>query len=122
MNSYVILDSKYYTATHSTWKQSQERPMMMRTLLSGTRDIVYGVDFPNQWEGKLRVPVSASGSYGTISDFRTTYAKKQSLSFTDHLGNAYSVVILGNITEESLTPMWDASANVYLIPVQIVEV
>lgn len=122
MNSYIVLDGKRYTSVHQQWKPTNRRPMMVRTLLSGNLDITYAESFTTGWQGFIRVPTSETDPWGDIADLRLTIDKKASISYTDHYGNIYTVIVEGDVTEESITPMWDAASNRFMIPISLLKV
>lgn len=122
MNSYITLDGKRYPAIHTQFMPIQNRPMMQRPLLDGTLDIIYGAAYVTGWEGVLSVPTSESDPYGDIADLRSTFNKKTNVSLTDHYGNTHTVAIIGDLEEDSLTPMWDATLNKFKIKIKMVKV
>ncbi len=122
MNSYIILDGKRYPAKHKDFLPVKNRPIMERALLDGTRDVVYGSSFLQGWEGTIVVPTSESDPYGDIADLRTTMDKKTTVSMTDHYGNVHTVALLGDLAEDSISPMWDANTNKYNIKIRIAKV
>jgi hypothetical protein len=122
MKNYIILDTKQYMTVFGEWQPLINKPSSVRYLWNGNTDVTYGPGLPQEWRGMVRVPVTASGSWGSISNMRTTLMKKQSVSFTDHYEETYSVHIIGEITEDSFTPGWDNATNVFHIPVRLVKV
>lgn len=121
MNDYIILDSKYYTAPFGEFHPERTKPARIRTTLSGSVDVTYGPAVVQAWEGNIWAPVSASGSYGTIGDLRTTIAKMQSVSYTDHYGNSHTVHIIGPFRERALTPVWDSIYNKWRVSIRLVK-
>ena len=121
MNDYIILDGKRYSAAHEQWTPSVDRPMMKRRLLSGKVVVKFGPNVFRSWRGTINVPVTASAPYGTLADFRTTYALLSSVGFTDHYGTSYTVVIDRTIDERSLSPQWDATENIFKFNISLVK-
>jgi hypothetical protein len=122
MNDYIVLDGKRYGAIHDTWTPVIERPLMKRRLLSGKVNVKFGPAIFRSWRGGIHVPVTATAPYGTITDFRTTYAKLTSLSFTDHYGISYTVVLDRTIDERSISPGWDSADNVFPITISLTSI
>jgi hypothetical protein len=121
MNSYITLDNKRYSTEHNQWTPSTDRPTMKRRLLSGKVNVKFGPALFKSWKGIINVPVAATAPYGTLDDFRATYAKLQTLSFIDHYGASYTIVLDRTIDERSLSPGWDAADNIFKFPVSLVK-
>lgn len=122
MNDYVSIDSKKYHTTARSWRPSPITPSTTRLLLSGNLDAAYGPATLLQWEGEVCGPVTSPGTgWGTISDLRTSLAKRQKLTFVDHYGTSYTgSVITGPFKERSLIPKWDSSDNVIYVLVKVI--
>ena len=54
--------------------------------------------------GALRANVTPETGYGSVSDIRNTIAKNELLTFIDHYGDTYTVVVQNNGSERSLSP------------------
>jgi len=122
MNAYITLDGKQYATIHKQWTPTQDRPVVVKKLLSGNRNVTFGPSLSPQWAGTLSVPVTPATGYGSVADLRTTYAKLSTLTFIDHYGVTYTVVIDRHVGEASLTPMWDASTNMFQINITLVQI
>ena len=109
MNSYITLDSLKYSTTQQRWVPTTLKPGSVRFTIEGTIDGTYGPDVFYVWQGEIRAPASAGAGWGTISDLRTTLAKRQSLTFIDHWGTSHPVHIVGEMPERFLTPDWASS-------------
>jgi len=122
MNDYVILDGYRYAAPFMQFEPRRRKPARVRYTLGGTLDVTYGPAVPLLWQGKLKVPVQPTDSdvYGDIDQFRITAVTKTALAYTDHLGDVYSVHLLGEFHELPKLPVIDSTTNVYYIPVTIV--
>ena len=121
MNDYIILDGKHYRTAHENWEPSEDRPMIIKRLMSGASNVTFGPATFTGWRGIVMVDVGAQAPFGTIDDFRTTYRKRTSLSFTDHYGTVHSVVIDKTVGERSISPMWTATDNVFKVSVSLVK-
>lgn len=111
MNNYIILDGKRYRTAAESWEPNEERPLIVRRLMSGGSNVTFGPATFTGWRGVVVVDVSAVAPFGTPTEFRTTYRKRDVLSFTDHFGNVSSVVIDRSVVEKSVSPMHDAPDN-----------
>ena len=121
MNAYVTFDGYKYIAVHGKWLPGITKPATYRMTLSGNADVTYGPSAKKVWEGVLGIDVSPASGFGSIANFRATIEKKAGLSFTDHYGNSYTVHTFGEFRDNSFSPMWDASSNVFHIQVRLVE-
>jgi hypothetical protein len=115
MNDYITLDGKKYHTAANAWDPNEERPMIVRRLLSGGTNVTFGPTTFTGWRGVVMVDVAPATGFGSIDDFRLTYRKRTKLSFTDHYGNTCDVVIDRTVGEKSLSPMWTAVDNVFRI-------
>jgi hypothetical protein len=121
MNDYIILDGyKYHTAAES-WEPNEERPMVIRRLMSGSSNVTFGPATFTGWRGTVLVDVTPAAGFGSIDNMRTTYRKRQVLSFTDHYGTVCNVVIDRGVGEKSISPMWTAVDNVFRINLSLVK-
>ncbi len=121
MNDYIVLDGFKYRTTHKQWQPIVDRPVVIKKLLSGTRNVTFGPAMKPIWQGAVRAPVStAEVGFGTIDDLRTTYYKLSSLSFEDHYGDAYTVVLDRRVNEVSFTPKWDGASNKFEVMLTVV--
>lgn len=121
MNDYIILDGyKYHTAAEN-WEPNEERPMVIRRLMSGSSNVTFGPATFTGWRGIVLVDVSPAGGFGSIDNMRTTYRKRQVLDFTDHYGNSCSVVIDRGVGEKSISPMWTAVDNAFRVNLSLVK-
>ena len=121
MNDYIILDDKKYRTAAESWEPNEERPMTIRRLMSGGTNVTFGPATFTGWRGIVLVDVTQSAGYGSVDDMRTTYRKRQALSFTDHYGTACSVVIDRGVGEKSISPMWTAVDNVFRVNLSLVK-
>jgi hypothetical protein len=115
MNDYIILDGKRYRTAADSWEPTEERPMVVRRLMSGGSSVTFGPATFRGWRGVVMVDVGAQDPFGTIDEFRATYRKRQALSFTDHYGASHSVVIDRAVGEKSISPMWTATDNTFRV-------
>ncbi len=121
MNDYITLDGKKYRTTHKQWQPIIDRPVVIKKLLSGTRNVTFGPAMKPIWQGAVRaVASSPETGFGDIDDLRTTYEKLESISFTDHYGNNYTVVLDRRVNEASFTPKWDAPSNKFEVNLTVV--
>jgi hypothetical protein len=121
MNSYITLDGKRYHTAADNWEPNEERPLVIRRLLSGSSNVTFGPATFTGWRGVVTVDVGAQAPFGNIDDLRTTYRKRQTLVFVDHYGTSYTVVIDRAVGEKSLSPMWTAVDNVFRINLSLVK-
>ena len=75
-----------------------------------------------RWRGTLNAAVTPDAGYGSIEDLRTTYAKLASLSFTDHYGVTFGVILDRSVNENSLTPVWDAASNKFQVELVVMKI
>lgn len=121
MNNYITLDGRQYRTAADSWEPNEERPMVIRRLLSGGSNVTFGPATFTGWRGIVVVEVGAQAPFGAIDEFRATYRKRQALTFIDHYGDTYSVVIDRAVNEKSLSPMWTATDNVFRINLSLVK-
>jgi hypothetical protein len=121
MNDYISLDGKKYRTTHKQWQPMIDRPVVIKKLLSGSRNVTFGPAMKPIWQGAVRAPVTTSETgFGTIDDLRTTYAKLSTVAFTDHYGTSYTVVLDRRVNEASFTPKWDGNENKFEVNLTVV--
>ena len=120
MNDYIVLDGKKYTTTHKQWQPMIDRPVVIKKLLSGTRNVTFGPTMKPIWQGAVRAAVTPEAGFGSIDDLRTTYYKLESLSFTDHYGDNFTVVLDRRVNEASFSPKWDGAENKFEVSLTIV--
>lgn len=111
MNNYITLDSyKYYTSGNN-WQRTMYTPRSFRITLAGSGDSAYGSVSNPMWVGEIIAPVTSPGTgWGTVTTLRTSLAKLQNLSMTDHYGTTYTVFVQP-LGERSKTRMWDGASN-----------
>ena len=122
MNDYIILDSKRYRVAHESWEPNEERPMVVRRLMSGGTTVTFGPATFTGWNGIVMADVGAVAPFGTPADLRTTYKKRTLLSFTDHFGAVHTVVIDRRVGEKSISPKHDASDNTIRMNLALIKV
>jgi hypothetical protein len=123
MNNYITLDGNKYATNAKGWKVINGKPGTERYTLLGALDVTYGPATPKCWEGEINGPVTArAAGWGTIVTLRTTLAKKQAVSYTDHYGTTVNVHCLGDFAERSLSTQWDGATNVIYVSVRLVKV
>ncbi len=123
MNDYIVLDGFKYRTTHKQWQPMIDRPVVIKKLLSGARNVTFGPAMKPIWMGAVRaVAANPETGFGTIDDLRATYNKLTSLSFTDHYGNVYTVALDRRVNENSFTPMWDANENKFEVNLTVVAI
>lgn len=121
MNNYIVLDGKRYKTRFPGWEPITSKPSTIRVTLGGSLDVTYGPSSIQGWDGEILAPVTPDTvDYGDIDDLRTSLAKTQGLSMTDHYGNVYTVHVVGSYRETSSSPMWDAATNEFRVPVRLV--
>lgn len=120
MNNYITFDSKKYITTAKTWHPEPIVPQTIRVNLDGNLDVTFGPASLQVFVGEIEAPVSPGSGYGSVSDLRTTLAKKQTLSLTDHYGTAHTVAVQGPVIERSLAPKWDGSSNKVYFKVRLI--
>ena len=119
MNNYITLDSKQYMTNGKTWHMEDFVPSTERILLSGAHDVTFATATVRVWTGQIEAPVSATGSWGTIADLRTSLRKRQLLSFTDHYGSSFNVKASGPFKEDSKSVKWDGASNSIFVSVKL---
>jgi hypothetical protein len=122
MNAYITLDGKQYAAPHGQWAPATERPVVVRRLLSGGANVTFGPANMKRWQGTLIAAVTPETGYGSVTDLRATYEKLSSLTFTDHYGNSFNVIIDRSVDESSRVPNWDSPENKMYVKVMLVKV
>ncbi len=123
MNDYIVLDGLKYRTTHKQWQPMIDRPVVIKKLLSGARNVTFGPAMKPIWQGAVRaVAASPEAGFGTIDDLRTTYNKLVSVQFTDHYGDMYTVALDRRVNESSFTPMWDAVENKFEVNLTVVAI
>jgi hypothetical protein len=121
MNDYITLDGKRYHTAADSWEPNEERPLTVRRLMSGNTNVTFGPATFTGWRGVVAVEVGAQAPFGNIDDFRATYRKRSALTFMDHYGDDYSVVIDRAVGEKSISPMWTAIDNVFRVNITLVK-
>ena len=121
MNDYIVLDGKRYRTAAEAWEPNEERPMIIRRLMSGGSNVTFGPATFTGWRGVVCVEVGAIAPFGTITDFRTTYRKRSALTFIDHYGTSYNVVIDRAVGEKSISPNWTATDNVFRVNLALIK-
>jgi hypothetical protein len=124
MNDYVTINDGTplkYATVQKNWRPEIIVPGTERVLLSGNLDATFGPASFMSWSGEIVAPVTANGAgWGTLATLRTALKKRQLVTFTDHLGTAYSnCYFRGPFTERHLQPVWDAATNICYVKVQI---
>jgi hypothetical protein len=119
MNSYITLDGKKYQTLQKNWLPETQKSMTTRLTLAGSLDVTFGPGSIKIWSGEIKARVSPATGYGSPSDLRTSLDKLTGLSFTDHLGNSYTVYTQG-YKERSYTPVWDGTSNLINFSVRLV--
>ncbi len=120
MNDYIILDGKKYHTTFKKWEPLVDRSVVIKKLASGNRNATFGPTMKPIWQGAVRAAVTPEAGFGSIEDLRTTYYKLSSLAFTDHYGDAFTVVLERRVNEVSFSPKWDAAENVFEVNLTVV--
>ncbi len=121
MNDYIILDGFKYHTNHPGWQPQIDRPVVIKKLLSGTRNVTFGPAMKPSWQGTIHAAAAnPEAGFGTIDDLRTTYNKLSSVAFEDHYGSAYTVVLDRRVNEASFSPKWDANENKFEVMLTVV--
>jgi hypothetical protein len=119
-NAYITLDGCQYVTSAKTWHYEPLIPATERLNLDGTHDVTYGPGTYRVWIGEIGAPPTAVGSFGSIVDLRTSLAKRQLLSFTDHYGQNYpACLVLGPFKERPLSPDWNSVGSMIYVSVRI---
>jgi hypothetical protein len=121
MNDYITLDGKQYGVAHESFEPNEERPMVIRRLMSGGTRVTFGPATFTGWSLTLMADVSAVAPFGTPADLRTTYKKRAALTYVDHFGASHQVVIDRRVPEKSLSPMHDAVDNTIRVPLTLIK-
>lgn len=124
MNNYITLDGKKYYTPFGGWSPAMiNKPSTVELTSDGSIDVTYGPASFYSWEGEIEGPVTSPGTgWGTVSDLKTTIAKRQTVKFYDHYGvTEYDVHIIGPFSERSYSPKWDSASNIMIITVSLVE-
>jgi hypothetical protein len=125
MNDYVTLDGNKYKAPFGQWDPEVEKPSSVRLTLGGSIDVTYGPGIVDVWDGFLKTtndPTEQSNGFGSPDDLDTTYRKTQTVSFTDHHGDSYTVHIVGRKKQKSNTPDWEGEGTSIYYSVTLVKV
>ena len=122
MNNYITLDGLQFRTAAENWEPTEDRPMIIRRLMSGNSNVTFGPATFTGWRGIVLVDVSPSGDFGSIDDMRSIYRYRGVIEFVDHYGNFYNVVIDRGVGEKSISPMWTATDNVFRINLSLVKV
>lgn len=123
MNNYITLDGKKYKTPSKQWQPVSNKPATVRNTLLGEIDATFGSAAIDEWQGQIEGPVTPTdGTWGAITDLRTSLRKNIQLVMTDHYGVAYDVVVFGPLKEESLMPMWDSPSNIIAVTARIIKV
>ncbi len=123
MNDYIVLDGFKYRTTHKQWMPMIDRPVLIKKLLSGARNVTFGPAMKPIWQGAVRaVAANPEPGFGTIDDLRATYNKLVSVAFSDHYGSAYTVALDRRVNENSFSPQWDAASNLFEVNLTVVAI
>ena len=120
MNNYITLDGKKYHTVHKQWVPLIDRPVVIKKLLSGNRNVTFGPAMKPTWQGLVRAAVTPETGFGSIDDLRTTYYRLSSLSFTDHYGVTSTIVLDRRVNEQSFSPKWDGASNQFEVNITAV--
>lgn len=120
MNNYIVVDGYQYKTMHGEWGPIVFRPASVRRLLMGGIDVTYGPDVYKEHDGILMVPSKAVAPWGDIDNLRATFEKRESVTFVDHQDNEYTVHLVGESLEVSMTPDWDSQYNIFYVRVRLV--
>ena len=121
MNNYITLDGFRYHTAAENWVPLEDRPQVIRRLLSGSSNVTFGPATFTMWKGTIMADVTPQALFGSIEDLRTTYKKRQSLSFADHYGDAFTVVIDRSVDPRSLAPNWEQTDNTFKVNVTLIK-
>lgn len=122
MRDYIILDGKRYRTAHPEWEPVDECPVVVKRLLSGGTNVTFAPTTFISWAGVVTVDVGAQSPFGTIDEFRASIRKRAVLTFVDHFDASHSVVIDRRVGGKSLSPVWDATDNVWRMSVTLLKV
>ena len=122
MNAYITLDGYKYKTLATDWASIPIVLSTVKDMLDGSTQVTFGGVAKTSWAGTIKAPVAVVSGWGTITTLRTTLLKLTTVSFTDHYGDTRNVLVKATQPEESLTPSWDATSNVFSQRVQITEV
>jgi len=121
MNNYITLDGYKYRTMAKDWTPIVNVPTSFRMTLSGKSDAAFAAGDIKQWAGTIEARVTPEDGFGSIDDLIASVLKRSPLSFTDHFGASYQVIVYGPMKQTSISPKWDGASNVYRIPVTLME-
>jgi hypothetical protein len=119
LQDHIHLDGYTYSILfggYSPWIDKGERNTLT---ISGKDDTVYPANAQEGWDMVIRAPHAAVATAGGLDSLKTTWLKTTTVSFTDSLDASYTVLCLGSLRQDSLTPILDGAQNVYHIPVSL---
>lgn len=124
MNNYITLDGLRYKTPWKAWgPPTIVNPGTVRLMLNGSLDATYGQGTVYTWTGEIIGPaIPEAGEYGDIDDLLASLREKNGLSFTDHLGNAFTVYVRGEIKQRSMSPVWNSEENEIYVNVTLMGV
>lgn len=80
---------------------------------SGKDDTIFPSKPQQGWNLVLKLTKSE------LDSLLTTWAKSSSVSFTDHLGSAHTVLCIGEVSEQTLVPVLDGTSSLYHVPIRL---
>lgn len=122
MNKYITLDGKQYSTLHRDWTPAQDNPRVVRATSLGASDVTFASMVFYDWEGTIVAKYTPETGYGSYSDLMTSLAKKSTLSFTDHLGDTYTVIASGPFKPKCTIPNWDSPSASFHVYVKLTKV
>ena len=117
---YIVLDGLKYRTLAKQWKPQVNKPATARVTLQGEIEATFGVTNILKWQGIIVAPVTAPAvDFGTVDTLRTSLKKREIVSFSDHYGTEYQVVVTGPFDEQYIQNVWNAVTNKVMITVEI---
>ena len=120
--------SKQFKVVLGSYRVSHRKTQSMQTTIGGKIDMGQGSKLVMH-SYTLVVPYTGTGGYGGINNLETLFALSDPgaipsdvISFTDHLGNAKSVYMLGELSKEPLAWVLDGSDARYMVTIEMVEI
>jgi hypothetical protein len=118
---YILLDGKRYRSLARAWRPSVTNPRSGRIAMDGTHSATFASHSVAVFEGSLVAPLTAPSpnpeNWGTLETLLASLTKPQLLSFTDHWGKVFMVLVQGRHDQNSLQNVWDAPGNKFYVPV-----
>lgn len=113
--SYMVLDSVQYTVLVGAYEPQFSKNERTSLTALGKHDTVYPAQGETHWALVLKV------TKAKLDSLKTTWAKKQAVSFTDSLNSTHTVICSGPLREQTLVPMLDGDNALYHVPIVLLK-